>query len=92
MADRKAVKMVSGQPDFLQFNNLACETAGGKVIFATDEWFAPASNLLKVMTGASSSWVYLASYMAWMWTHPSLLETTRPLPLFRLHVWVWMTV
>ncbi|XP_014000390.1 allantoicase isoform X1 [Salmo salar] len=47
MADRKAVKIVSGQPDFLQFNNLACETAGGKVIFATDEWFAPASNLLK---------------------------------------------
>ncbi|XP_045551808.1 allantoicase isoform X4 [Salmo salar] len=30
MADRKAVKIVSGQPDFLQFNNLACETAGGK--------------------------------------------------------------
>ncbi|KAL4648984.1 putative allantoicase isoform X2 [Arapaima gigas] len=35
------------EPDFVQFNNLACETAGGKVIFATDEWFAPAQNLLK---------------------------------------------
>ncbi|KAM9704156.1 allantoicase isoform 2-T2 [Menidia menidia] len=35
------------EPDFLQFNDLACETSGGKVIFATDEWFAPAANLLK---------------------------------------------
>ncbi|KAJ8009381.1 hypothetical protein DPEC_G00088300 [Dallia pectoralis] len=47
MADRRALKMISGQPAFLQFNDLACETAGGKVIFATDEWFAPARNLLK---------------------------------------------
>ncbi|XP_018599045.1 allantoicase isoform X1 [Scleropages formosus] len=45
MADWKTRAI--GQPDFLQFNNLACETAGGKVIFATDEWFAPAQNLLK---------------------------------------------
>ncbi|KAG7316505.1 hypothetical protein KOW79_020046 [Hemibagrus wyckioides] len=47
MENRSAVKLDSGQPDFVQFNNLACETAGGKVIFATDEWFAPARNLLK---------------------------------------------
>uniref|UniRef100_A0A4W4F8C3 Allantoate amidinohydrolase n=1 Tax=Electrophorus electricus TaxID=8005 RepID=A0A4W4F8C3_ELEEL len=47
MANRPAVKLNASQPDFLQFNNLACETAGGKVIFATDEWFAPAQNLLK---------------------------------------------
>ncbi|CAN9507999.1 unnamed protein product [Ophioblennius macclurei] len=33
--------------DFLSFNDLACETVGGQVIFATDEWFAPAKNLLK---------------------------------------------
>uniref|UniRef100_A0AAY4B815 Allantoate amidinohydrolase n=1 Tax=Denticeps clupeoides TaxID=299321 RepID=A0AAY4B815_9TELE len=39
--------MTSGPPDFLQFNNLACESVGGKVLFATDEWFAPAGNLLK---------------------------------------------
>lgn len=47
MADLKTVRTATDQPDFLQFNNLACETAGGKVIFATDEWFAPARNLLK---------------------------------------------
>ncbi|KAM6954116.1 allantoicase [Aplochiton taeniatus] len=47
MAARNPVKIATVQPDFLQFNNLACETAGGKVIFATDEWFAPAGNLLK---------------------------------------------
>ncbi|CAF89517.1 unnamed protein product, partial [Tetraodon nigroviridis] len=35
------------EPDFLQFNDLACETVGGKVLFATDEYFAPSSNLLK---------------------------------------------
>lgn len=85
MANRPVQKATSSQPHFLQFNNLACETAGGqvqfkhniqchitlwgfkyadilcyiafahkvltlslKVIFATDEWFAPAINLLKV--------------------------------------------
>ncbi|KAK7132973.1 hypothetical protein R3I94_015007 [Phoxinus phoxinus] len=47
MANRPMQKAASSQPHFLQFNNLACETAGGKVIFATDEWFAPARNLLK---------------------------------------------
>ncbi|CAL8315292.1 unnamed protein product [Merluccius merluccius] len=35
------------QPDFIHLNNLACETLGGKIVFATDEWFAPAANLLK---------------------------------------------
>ncbi|KAM4633505.1 allantoicase isoform 3-T3 [Polymixia lowei] len=47
MAQPKVVATAAKQPDFLQFNNLACNTAGGKVIFATDEWFAPAANLLK---------------------------------------------
>ncbi|XP_016384697.1 allantoicase isoform X2 [Sinocyclocheilus rhinocerous] len=47
MANRPVQKETSRRPHFLQFNNLACETAGGKVIFATDEWFAPARNLLK---------------------------------------------
>lgn len=47
MATRSVLKEASSQPHFIQFNNLACETAGGKVIFATDEWFAPARNLLK---------------------------------------------
>ncbi|KAM9339382.1 allantoicase [Symphorus nematophorus] len=48
MAERRAaVKAAAAEPDFLQFNDLACEAVGGKVIFATDEWFAPAANLLK---------------------------------------------
>ncbi|KAJ8371618.1 hypothetical protein AAFF_G00306540 [Aldrovandia affinis] len=47
MAARPTAKTVTSQPDFLQLNNLACGMAGGRVIFATDEWFAPAQNLLK---------------------------------------------
>ncbi|XP_040025361.1 allantoicase isoform X1 [Gasterosteus aculeatus] len=47
MAERKAAAEASADPDFLQANDLACEAVGGKVIFATDEWFAPAANLLK---------------------------------------------
>ncbi|XP_071372709.1 allantoicase [Centroberyx affinis] len=46
MAERKAAARTA-EPDFLQCNDLACEAVGGKVIFATDEWFAPAANLLK---------------------------------------------
>ncbi|XP_067400917.1 probable inactive allantoicase isoform X2 [Emydura macquarii macquarii] len=34
-------------PDFLHLNDLACEAVGGKVLFATDDFFAPAENLLK---------------------------------------------
>ncbi|XP_056420095.1 probable inactive allantoicase isoform X2 [Hyla sarda] len=34
-------------PVFVQMNDLACESVGGKVLFATDDWFAPAENLLK---------------------------------------------
>ncbi|XP_040920626.1 allantoicase isoform X2 [Toxotes jaculatrix] len=47
MAERRAAATPAAEPDFLQFNDLACETVGGRVIFATDEWFAPAANLLK---------------------------------------------
>nr|AGO86379.1 allantoicase [Sparus aurata] len=47
MAERRTTVNAAAEPDFLQFNDLACEAVGGKVIFATDEWFAPAANLLK---------------------------------------------
>ncbi|XP_034018379.1 allantoicase [Thalassophryne amazonica] len=47
MAQRPAASRASAEPDFLQFNDLACESVSGRVIFATDEWFAPAVNLLK---------------------------------------------
>ncbi|KAM8726758.1 allantoicase isoform 1-T1 [Acanthopagrus schlegelii] len=47
MAERRRDMKTAAEPNFLQFNDLACEAVGGKVIFATDEWFAPAANLLK---------------------------------------------
>ncbi|KAM4529453.1 allantoicase [Fundulus diaphanus] len=47
MAERPSTGQTAAALDFLQFNDLACEAVGGKVIFATDEWFAPARNLLK---------------------------------------------
>nr|XP_046229946.1 allantoicase [Scatophagus argus] len=47
MAERRAAGKAAAEPNFLQFNDLACEAVGGKVIFASDEWFAPAANLLK---------------------------------------------
>ncbi|XP_023250072.1 probable allantoicase isoform X1 [Seriola lalandi dorsalis] len=47
MAERRTAVKAAEEPDFLQCNDLACETVGGRVIFATDEWFAPAANLLK---------------------------------------------
>ncbi|CAK6978581.1 allantoicase [Scomber scombrus] len=47
MAERRTALKTTAEPNFLQFNDLACEAVGGKVIFASDEWFAPAANLLK---------------------------------------------
>uniref|UniRef100_A0ABM5GHW0 Allantoate amidinohydrolase n=1 Tax=Pogona vitticeps TaxID=103695 RepID=A0ABM5GHW0_9SAUR len=35
-------------PDFLHLNDLGCETIGGTILFATDDFFAPAENLLKI--------------------------------------------
>lgn len=46
MAERKNIEKIS-EPDFVQYNDLASDVVGGKIIFATDEWFAPAHNLLK---------------------------------------------
>ncbi|XP_054617855.1 allantoicase isoform X2 [Dunckerocampus dactyliophorus] len=46
MSEHRAA-MSSTPPHFLNFNDLACESVGAKVLFATDEWFAPAANLLK---------------------------------------------
>ncbi|KAM6459249.1 putative inactive allantoicase [Liasis olivaceus] len=34
-------------PDFLNLNDLGCDSTGGKILFATDDFFAPAENLLK---------------------------------------------
>ncbi|KAK7792209.1 hypothetical protein R5R35_000491 [Gryllus longicercus] len=34
-------------PEFTQFNDLCNETVGGQILFATDDWFAVAENLLK---------------------------------------------
>lgn len=46
MAERRNLEKTR-EPDFVQFNDLASDAVGGTVIFATDEWFAPAANLLK---------------------------------------------
>ncbi|XP_060566892.1 allantoicase-like [Ruditapes philippinarum] len=34
-------------PFFTDYNDLASDQVGGKVLFATDDWFAPAENLIK---------------------------------------------
>uniref|UniRef100_A0A4W3HGJ9 Allantoate amidinohydrolase n=1 Tax=Callorhinchus milii TaxID=7868 RepID=A0A4W3HGJ9_CALMI len=47
MAARPVTENAKELPDFMQLNDLACQTAGGKVLFATDDWFASAENLLK---------------------------------------------
>ncbi|XP_020372409.1 allantoicase [Rhincodon typus] len=47
MAARPTQKNMENLPDFVQLNDLACETTGAKILFATDDWFAAAENLLK---------------------------------------------
>jgi len=36
------------RPSFAHLNDLASNGVGGKIVFATDDWFAVAENLLKV--------------------------------------------
>ncbi|XP_038070976.1 allantoicase-like [Patiria miniata] len=49
MAERptNATKSSKQLPDFLELNDLANFRNGGKILFATDDWFAVAENLLK---------------------------------------------
>uniref|UniRef100_UPI00398E9331 allantoicase n=1 Tax=Pristiophorus japonicus TaxID=55135 RepID=UPI00398E9331 len=47
MAARPIQENTEKLPDFVQLNDLACEASGAKVMFATDDWFATAENLLK---------------------------------------------
>ncbi|XP_055585614.1 allantoicase-like [Uranotaenia lowii] len=35
------------EPAFLQYSELASESSGGRILFATDDWFAPAEWMLK---------------------------------------------
>ncbi|XP_012261272.2 allantoicase-like [Athalia rosae] len=41
------VNSKSSLPRFTEFNELASKRNGGKIVFATDDWFAEAENLLK---------------------------------------------
>ncbi|XP_027696209.1 probable allantoicase isoform X2 [Vombatus ursinus] len=47
MADYPKEGKTDEIPNFIQFTDLASEHVGGKVLFATDDFFAPAENLLK---------------------------------------------
>ncbi|XP_072912951.1 allantoicase isoform X2 [Hemitrygon akajei] len=47
MAARPIQSNIEKLPDFVHMNDLACEITGAKVLFATDDWFAAAENLLK---------------------------------------------
>ncbi|XP_055528732.1 allantoicase-like [Wyeomyia smithii] len=42
MTEQKSV-----EPAFLQLSELASESSGGRILFATDDWFAPAEWMLK---------------------------------------------
>ena len=46
MADRPLQVSGAEAPGWSQLNNLSCATLGSQIIFATDDWFAEAENLL----------------------------------------------
>ena len=46
MADRPLQVSGTEAPGWSQLNNLSCSTLGSQIIFATDDWFAEAENLL----------------------------------------------
>ncbi|XP_018877154.3 probable inactive allantoicase isoform X3 [Gorilla gorilla gorilla] len=68
MADAPKEGRLTRFLDFTQLMDMASESVGGKILFATDDFFAPAENLIKVTTGVSSGWGYKESSGASMWT------------------------
>ncbi|KAJ8789947.1 hypothetical protein J1605_021645 [Eschrichtius robustus] len=49
MADSPREGKVARPADFTQLIDMASEFVGGKILFATDDFFAPAENLIKVL-------------------------------------------
>nr|KAF6428895.1 allantoicase [Molossus molossus] len=47
MADLPREGKLARSPDFTQLIDMASESVGGKILFATDDFFAPAENLIK---------------------------------------------
>ncbi|XP_047602528.1 probable inactive allantoicase [Lutra lutra] len=47
MADSPREGKLARGPDFTQLADMASESVGGKILFATDDFFAPAENLIK---------------------------------------------
>ena len=47
MAERPITTTSDAVPEWTQLNNLSCATLGSSIIFATDDWFASAENMLK---------------------------------------------
>lgn len=48
MAQKEGKELPEVTPTFVNLNDLACSRVGGEIIFATDDWFAVAENLLKL--------------------------------------------
>ncbi|XP_015417281.1 PREDICTED: probable allantoicase [Myotis davidii] len=47
MVDSPREGKLARSPDFVQLIDMASESVGGKILFATDDFFAPAENLIK---------------------------------------------
>nr|XP_036286195.1 probable allantoicase [Pipistrellus kuhlii]KAF6270249.1 allantoicase [Pipistrellus kuhlii] len=47
MVDSPREGKLARAPDFVQLIDMASESVGGKIVFATDDFFAPAENLIK---------------------------------------------
>ena len=51
MAFEKVKEIIKEEPPFTQLTDLAAERLGGKVLFATDDFFAEKENLIKPTRG-----------------------------------------
>ncbi len=51
MAYEKIIEILKTPPAFAQLTDLAAERLGGKVLYATDEFFAEKENLIKPSRG-----------------------------------------
>ncbi|KAJ7390709.1 hypothetical protein OS493_022788 [Desmophyllum pertusum] len=62
---QRSEKRLSDAPAFVDLNDLSCNRVGGKILFATDDWFAEAENLLKPGPPEWHEGVF-TSYGKWM--------------------------
>ena len=85
--------MASNPPKFTELNDLTCEDVGGKIIFATDDWFACKLHFLELINNRVKSSVLHGGLgsTTYCGAEVPVFKSRRFLHIFSIFQFVWGT-